>query len=129
MAKYPTTWLDYRLPTGQEFAVAVCGYSGKIRHMTLEKDDLRRQMITSVEVDEENCRSSEHCLALKCPLNKTEPEHLAHMLDMWTDEPLDNEASEIWETESTVDAMVKFADAANDSLPEELRKRQKSFKD
>ena len=128
MAKYPTTWLDYRLPTGHEFAVAVCGYSGKIRHMTLEEDTLRRQLFTQVEVTKIKCEAGEHCLALTCPLNRTEPEHLAHMLDMWTDEPLDSELSTMWKTESTVDALVKFADKMNEALPEEMRKKQKPIR-
>ena len=124
MAKYNTTWLDYKLPTGYEFAVAVCGYSGKIRHMILEEDPLRRQLITSVEVTGKICRASEHCLARSCPLNKTNPEHMAHMLDMWVDEPLDGDVSEIWKTGSTVEALVQFADKMNEAVPEELRKKQ-----
>lgn len=128
MAKYHTKWLDYRLPNGHEFSVAVCGYNGKIRHMTIENDFLRRLSFTEVQVVKKKCGSSEHCLALSCPLNNTEPEHLAHMLDMWVDEPLDAENSELWQTESMVDAFVKFAERMNEALPEELRKKQKPIR-
>ncbi len=31
--------MDYRLPTGQEFSVAVCGYSGMVRHLYLEDEE------------------------------------------------------------------------------------------
>lgn len=128
MAVYPTTWFDYRLPEGHEFAVAVCGYSGKIRHMTIGTDTVRHWLFSEVKVEKDKCQASEHCLAMSCPLNKTEPEHLAHMLDMRIDEPLDSANSELWKTGSTVDALVKFADKMNEAIPEEMRKRQEPIK-
>lgn len=126
MKEYPVTWLDYELPTGRKFSVAVCGYSGKIKHMYLGVDILRRNFITKVSVDGENCNSSQHCLALNCPLNKTPREHLVHMLDMHEDEPLDAETSELWGTESTVEGLIKFADEMNQAIPEELKKGTES---
>jgi len=121
MPQYLTTWLDYKLPGGADFAVAVCGYSGKIRHMVIGKDPLRRMMVRSVDVDGDNCTASQHCIALKCPLNKTGNEHLAHMLDMPVDEELDDETAGQWGTTSTVEGLIKFADNLNDNLPEEFK--------
>jgi hypothetical protein len=122
MPRYTTTWVDYRLPTGQEFAVAVCGYSGLVRHMTFGQDPIRRMFAKFEDVEGKQCQTGEHCLALDCPLNHTKPEHLAHMLDMFTDEPTDEKGSEIWGTGSTVEAMVKFAKKVSEELPEELKK-------
>ena len=124
MARYPTNWLDYRLPAGQEFSVAVCGYTGKVRHMFLGDDVLRRMMIRHVYVDGEFCNAGEHCLALDCPLNRAEKEHLLHMLDMNEDEEMDPEAAEQFGTGSTLDAFLAFAHKMNDSVPEDLKKRQ-----
>ena len=123
MPKYATTWVDYRLPAGQEFAVAVCGYIGKVRHMFLGDDVLRRMMIRHVYVENEMCESGQHCLALDCPLNKTEREHLLHMLDMSVDEVIDGETAKQLGTESTLDALLMIAHKMNESLPEELRKQ------
>ncbi len=122
MPKYQVTWVDYNLPTGQEFSVAVCGRTGRIRHMYIGKDDVRRLLINQVEVEGENCDAAEHCLDMECPLNKTEGIHLAHMLDMPKDEELDEETAGIWGTASTVEGLVEFARRMNDSLPEELRR-------
>jgi hypothetical protein len=44
MALYETTWKDFRLPTGQEFAMAMCGYSKLVRHMTMGNDPIRRYL-------------------------------------------------------------------------------------
>jgi len=127
MPRYATTWLDYRLPTGQEFGVAVCGYSGKVRHMAIGADPLRHMFVKFVDVEGERCQTGEHCLALDCPLNHTKPEHLAHMLDMQADEPVDEKDSEIWGTGSTVDALVKFANKMNEVVPEDLKKGMKLY--
>ena len=123
MPRYKTTWLDYRLPGGQEFAVAVCGYSGLVRHMTIGNDLIRRGFVKFEEVKAGHCQNGAHCLALHCPLNHSESEHLAHMLDMRTDEPADDEISGIWGTDSTVQAMVRLAKRVGDELPAELKKR------
>ena len=125
MPRYTTTWLDYRLPTGQEFAIAVCGFSARVRHMFLGDDPVRRMLVRHVDVNGKSCSSAEHCLALECPLNKTEREHLAHMLDMPEDEDTDAQTQEIWGTDSTVDAMVKFAQRMSEALPPELAKPSK----
>jgi hypothetical protein len=122
MTEYATTWIDYKLPSGQEFSVAVCGYSGRIRHMIIGKDPIRRMIVKSVQVEGSYCTSGAHCLDTRCSMNSTGPEHMAHMLDMPQDEPLDEEGSGVWETESTVEALVRFADKMNDSIPEEYKK-------
>src|SRR4030065_1386572 len=105
MAQYPTTWVDYQLPTGQEFSGAVCGYRGKIRHLFLGDDFVRRNFVRNVDVNRQNCSSGQHCLALDCPLNSTQHEHLCHMLDMPKDEQVDSETAKAWGTESTVDSL------------------------
>jgi hypothetical protein len=124
MPKYSTRWVDYRLPTGQEFAVAICGYAAKVRHMYIGNDPLRRTFIQNVYVENESCQAAEHCLALDCPLNRSEEEHLLHMLDMNEDEPLDPEAAQQWGTTSTLQCFLKFAQKMTELLPEELKKPQ-----
>ena len=124
MPRYRSQWLDYKLPTGQNFAVAVCGYSGKVRHMYIGNDPVRRMMVQHIDIEDGFCQTGDHCLALDCPLNRADPEHLLHMLDMNEDEPLDSEVAAQWGTESTLDCLVKFAQKMNDLLPEDLRKPQ-----
>lgn len=124
MAEYSTKWVDYTLPTGQRFAVAVCGYTGKVRHMYIGDDPIRRAFIHNVFVDEDFCRAGEHCLALDCPLNRSEQEHLLHMLDMNEDEPLDEEAARHWGTQSTLESFLKFARKVSEELPEDMKKPQ-----
>jgi hypothetical protein len=116
MALYETTWKDFRLPTGQEFAMAVCGYSNKVRHMTIGEDPIRRMFVKSIEVEGERCSTGDHCLALDCPLNHTEGEHLAHMLDMNQDEPVDEETARLWGKETAVDCLVEMAKRFSASL-------------
>jgi hypothetical protein len=124
MPRYMSQWLDYRLPTGQDFAVAVCGYFGKVRHMYIGNDPVRRMMVQHIDIVDGCCQTADHCLALDCPLNRADPEHLLHMLDMNEDEPLDSEVAEQWGTESTLDCLLKFAQKMNEFLPEELKKPQ-----
>jgi hypothetical protein len=124
MPKYSTKWVDYRLSTGQEFAVAICGYSGKIRHMYIGNDPVRRMFVTHVYADGDACQTGDHCLALDCPLNRSEEEHLLHMLDMNEDEPLDPEAAEQWGTNSTLQCFLKFARKISELLPEEAKTPQ-----
>jgi hypothetical protein len=124
MPQYSTKWVDFRLPTGQEFAVAVCGYAGKVRHMYIGQDPVRRAFIHNVYVDEDSCQTAAHCLALDCPLNRSEQEHLLHMLDMNEDEPLDSETAQQWGTESTLESFLKLARQVSETLPEEMKKRQ-----
>lgn len=128
MSRYSLTVLDYRLPDGQPFTVTVCGYSGKVYHMSIGTDTMRHLRSTSVDVTESKCQASTHCLAMGCPLNKTESLHLAHMLEMPVDESLDEETAKICGTKSSVDALVKFAAKMNEILPEELRKRKKPMR-
>ncbi len=124
MPKYSTNWVDYRLPTGQEFAVAICGYAGKVRHMYIGNDPVRRAFVRHVFVENDWCQTAEHCLALDCPLNRSQQDHLLHMLDMNEDELLDPEAAQQWGTSSTLDSLLKFAHKMSELLPEELKKPQ-----
>jgi hypothetical protein len=120
MAQYETIWRDYHLPTGQEFNVAVCGYNGKIRHMTLGSDPLRRMFVQKVTVDGQTCNCAHHCLALDCPLNHTEHEHLMHMLDMYRDEPVDEATAKLWGKKTAVDCFVEMARQISESLAREV---------
>ncbi len=124
MPRYHLTCLDYCLQSGRAFTVTVCGYSGKVRHMVIGDDTLRHLRRHCVDVTNSCCEASRRCLALSCSLNQTVPLHLAHMLEMQCDEPLDDETSKMWDTESTVEALVKFADKMNGIIPNELRQRQ-----
>lgn len=124
MQKYQTNWLDYKLPTGQEFSVAVCGYSGKVRHMYLGNDTVRRMIAQHIYAEEGYCQTGDHCLALDCPLNRAEQEHLLHMLDMMEDEELDPETAAEWGTGSTLEGFILFARKITESLPDELKKPQ-----
>lgn len=87
--------------------------------------DTRYCAAVSWNVTDSKCEASQHCLALGCSFNQVEPLHLTHMLEMWIDEPLDDETAGIVGTEGTVEALVKFADKMNEALPEELHKRNK----
>jgi hypothetical protein len=129
MPKYSTNWVDFSLPAGQQFAVAVCGYAAKVRHMYIGNDPLRRAFIHHVHVEEGFCQTGDHCLALDCPLNRSEPEHLLHMLDMNEDEALDAEASEQWGSQSTLDCFLQFARKMNELLPEKLKKPQEPIEE
>jgi len=124
MPKYPTNWVDYSLSTGQQFAVAVCGYAAKVRHMYVGYDPVRRAFVHQVVVEDDFCHTGAHCLALDCPLNRAEPEHLLHMLDMNEDELLDPETAQQWGSQSILDGFLKFAQKMNELLPEELKKPQ-----
>lgn len=121
MPKYKTTWLDGKLPSGQLFAVAVCGYGGRIRHMIIGDDPTRRMLMLFETVDGNQCQVANHCLAVNCPLNTTEHKHMLHMLDMYYEEKLDQESSRIWETDSVLDGLLKFATNLNEAIPAELR--------
>lgn len=124
MTKYAVTWLDYHLPTGQNYTVAVCGYYGKVSHMAIGQIPLQDRSIKFIDVEDGKCTAGEHCLATSCPLNRTTDEHLAHMLDMPGDEPLDKETSKLWGTESTVQALIRFAQKIGDELPEEVKRQR-----
>ena len=127
MPNYKTTWLDGELPTGRQFAVAVCGYSGKVRHMTIGDDPMRRALVRFETVEDGRCNTAEHCLATDCALNRTQREHALHMLDMYYDEKLDTETAEAWDTVSVVDGLLRFAQKLNEDLPAELRKGMNLF--
>ncbi len=129
MPRYPLTVVDYQQKDGQPFTVTVCGYSGKIRDLMIGDDSTRYLRPNSVDVTGIKCEGSGHCLAFTCDLNKTEPGHVAHMLDMWSDEPLDEETARLYGTRSSVGYLIKFAEQMNDVLPDELRKRQSPLAD
>jgi len=116
MAVYETTWKDFQLPTGQAFAMAVCGYSKLVRHMTMGEEPIRRMFVKSIEVEGERCSTGDHCLALECPLNHTENDHLAHMLDMNKDEPVDEETAKLWGKDTAVGCLVEMARRFSASL-------------
>jgi hypothetical protein len=122
MAKYETVWIDSKLDTGNEYSVGVCTYARKVRHLIIGKDLFKRMILKSVDIEGEVCSSAAHCLALACPLNHTAQENLAHMLDMSSDEKLDEATAEVWETESMIEGLMKFVDWVNESLPEDLKK-------
>jgi hypothetical protein len=124
MPKYSTSWIDYRLPTGQEFSVAICGYAGKVRHMYIGDDPVRRAFVRHVYVENGVCQIGDHCLSLTCPLNRSEPEHLLHMLDMNEDEPVDPETAEQWGSTSTLQCFLSFARQISELLPDEMKKSQ-----
>ena len=121
--------MDYTLPTGQEFSIAVCGYSGKVRHLYLGNDPVRRMLVQHVYVEEGYCQTGDHCLSLDCPLNRAEQEHLLHMLDMTEDETIDPETAEQWGTQSTLQCFLLFARKITESLPDDLKKPQPPFEE
>jgi hypothetical protein len=125
MQRYKVNWVECRLPGGQDFAVAVCGYSGKVCYMTLGNDIVTRMLVSSVVFQGEQCQSAQHCLALGCQLNQTERGHMLHMLEMFQDETLDQETTGLWGTGSALEALVLFAEKMNDIVPDELRQREK----
>jgi len=129
MPRYATEWIDYQLPSGQDFAVAVCGYAGKVRHMYIGQDPVRRAFVRHVYVDGDACQTAEHCLALDCRLNRAEPEHLLHMLDMTEDEPADEETAKQWGTDSTLQCFLRFAHKISESLPEEKKAQTAPLED
>ena len=129
MPRYATEWIDYQLPSGQDFAVAVCGYAGKVRHMYIGQDPVRRAFVQHVYVDGDSCQTAGHCLALDCRLNRSEPDHLLHMLDMMEDEPADEETAAQWGTTSTLQCFLRFAHKISESLPEEKKAQTTPLED
>ena len=129
MPKYQTKWMDYRLSTGQEFSVAVCAYSGMVRHLYLGNDPVRRMLAQHVYVENGYCQTGDHCFALDCPLNRADREHLLHMLDMNEDEAMDPEAAKQWGTDSVLDGFLLFARKMTESLPDKLKKPQDPIDD
>lgn len=124
MARYRLTWVDCRLPSGRDFSVAVCGYSGKVCYMTLGTDMSTRLMICQAFIEQGQCDRAEHCLAFYCPLNRTERIHAMHMLEMFQDENAGEETAKLWGTESVLEGLLQLSQKMNDILPEEYRKRQ-----
>jgi hypothetical protein len=92
--------------------------------MFIGDDALRRMMIRHVYVEDGECQAGRHCLALDCPLNTSEKEHLLHMLDMGEDEAIDPDTAERLGTQSSLEAMLLFAKRMNEALPEELKQQK-----
>ena len=128
MPRYPMNILDFRLQSGERFTVTACGYSGKVQHVMIGTDNTRYLRNRFVDITDSKCGSGGHCLALGCSFNHTEPAHQAHVLEMHKDEPLDAETAKACGTESTVEALVHFADKMHELLPKELRRRQEPLK-
>jgi hypothetical protein len=72
--------------------------------------------ITRMDVSDGKCSAGDHCLALECPLNHTEHEHLVHMLDMSQDEPVDKETARMWGKDTAVGCLVEMARRFSTSL-------------
>jgi hypothetical protein len=86
-------------------------------------------LVQHTYVEDGYCQTGDHCLALDCPLNRAERDHLLHMLDMNEDEIMDPEAAEQWGTTSTLDCFLRFAQKMSESLPEEVKKPQEPLKE
>jgi hypothetical protein len=113
--------MDCTLPNGREFSIAVCGFSGRIRYLTLNKDDLFHHHMTSVLIwhrsDSDFCEAGECCLDISCKLNKTTPEKLASIFGMAGDEMLDAETAELWRSSSATESFLKLIAQINSALP------------
>jgi hypothetical protein len=116
MTTYLINWKDYCLPTGEKFAVAICGYTGKVRHLLIEYDPMRNMYVQEVEIDNKSCSSSSHCISVDCPLNHAPKDHLMHMLGMYKDEPVDEETAKIWGKNTSLDIMIEMARRISESL-------------
>ena len=120
--------MDYQQKDVETVSVSFCGYSGKIRYLVIGDDTISYLRPASVKISGLNCEGSGHCLAFSCPLNKTEIGHVAHMLDMWADEPLDEETAKTSGARSAVEYLIKFVEQMNEVLPAELRKKQEPLR-
>jgi hypothetical protein len=116
MSQYQISLKDYCLPTGEQFAVAICGYNGKVRHLIIEKDPLRNWLVRHIDVDGQTCSCAQHCISLDCPLNHTEKEHLMHMLGMYKDEPVDEATAKLWGKNTSLEILIEMARRISESL-------------
>jgi hypothetical protein len=121
---YDVDWKKLNLPTGQQFFAAVCGYNNKVRHMAFYDDYLRQALVKHTIIEDGICHGREHCLAIDCPLNETEEEHLLHMLDMKEDIPADSELAKQWETDSMLECYIKFAHKLSAEIQAEEKKTE-----
>jgi hypothetical protein len=97
--------------------------------MYLGDDPIRRMLVKHVYAEDGFCQTGDHCLALDCPLNRADKEHLLHMLDMTEDEELDSEAAKEWGTSSTLEGFILFARKISLSLPEDIKRPQAPVSD
>ncbi len=116
MIEYPITWMDYRLSTGKEFSIAVCGNEGRICQIFFRGDVDRRSSIGQVNIKEQYCDHGSRCLALDCPFNKTPKNIVTQMFGMNEDEALDKETAKILGTDSTVEGLIKFVKKVESSV-------------
>jgi hypothetical protein len=122
---FQTKWVEYHLPNGTEFWVAVCGYSGKIRYLVMGKDELFHRFMkttcTSTIAETERCEAGGYCLDPTCRFNTTTREHLCNIFGMSADELIqDSATSEKWESESVIESFVKLVEGVNYILPKDL---------
>jgi hypothetical protein len=127
MTKYPIDWKDYCLPTGEKFAVAVCSYTGKVRHLLIEDDPMRNLYVQEVEIDYQSCSSGLHCISVDCQLNHSPKDHLMHMLGMYKDESVDEETAQIWGKNTSLEILIEMARRISESMALE-RKNKDSLK-
>ena len=116
--EYETTWRELNLPGGQRYSIGICSFTNKVRHMVVGEDVLREAMIKTVFLsdDEQTCLVGNHCLAMDCPLNTTEPEHVIHMLDMNEDYPVDEETAQIWGAKTVSGCYIAMAKRLSEEL-------------
>ena len=124
MEVYKLNWVNCRMPSGKDFAVAVCGYSAKVCYLVLGADTASQILISQARIDQGRCDRAGHCLAFGCDLNRTEPVHAMHMMEMFQDESADEETARLWGTDSVLEGLLDFSLKMNDILPEELRQKQ-----
>jgi hypothetical protein len=134
MREVPTKWMDSSLPNGREFSIAICGESGRIRYMTLGKDNLFHKNMTYVLINDTpngtRCEAGDICLDLACPLNRTSREKMANVFGMAQDETLDGDIANIWQTDSALDSFSKLIEQLNKAiqLEEQVKAQAKETK-
>ena len=123
--EFDTTWRELNLSGDQKYSIGICAYTNKVRHMIIGEDVLRESMITKVFLsdDEKTCLVGNHCLAMDCPLNTTEKEHVIHMLDMNEDSPVD-ETAKIWGADTVVGCYLALAKRLSEELAVESNQEQ-----
>ena len=124
--EFDTTWRELSLHGDQKYSIGICGYTNKVRHMIIGEDALRESTITKVFLsdDEKTCLVGNHCLALDCPLNNTEQEHIIHMLDMNEDSLVDEETAKIWGANTVTGCYIALAKRLTEELAVERNQEQ-----
>jgi hypothetical protein len=124
--EFDTTWRELTLPGNQNYSIGICAYTNKVRHMIIGNDVLRESMIRKVVLsdDEKTCLVGNHCLAMDCPLNNTEQEHVIHMLDMNEDSPVDEDTARIWGADTVSGCYVALAKRLSEEIAFEKNQEQ-----